>query len=303
MLNKRRKQKGKEDIQRGKANIQEMLTGGNITSRGNEGINRRSGRRDKGTGTRNRREMRARLCDSAPHTRSHTHHCAQPCPDSPRSLSESFPQGSPLCVADLFHSYKWRTCSHASVQYSTDRQQGSYSDTRQTFIKSIQPIYYFCFLPIHTKPTRPAAESCRLIWASGAYLHRQTPDSHTQVNMICLWMTSVLPMPAWHQTIHDMLPVAQVKQVSPSLSLCMFMPPPCEHFINNTSVFVRLLSSAWSLPPQAPDGFQTSFCLFIIFSLTLAHISPTKCSVKKLNQEMGRSVVLLIWWVAKEHEM
>lgn len=64
--------KGKEDIQRGKANIQEMLMGGNITSRGNEGINRRSGRRDKGTGTRNGREMRARLCDSAPHTQSHT---------------------------------------------------------------------------------------------------------------------------------------------------------------------------------------------------------------------------------------
>lgn len=220
MLFKRRKQKGKEDIQRGKANIQEMLTGGNITSRGNEGINRRSGKRDKGTGTRNRREMRARLCDSAPHTRSHTHHCAQPCPDSLRSLSESFPQGSPLCVADLFHSYKRRTCSHASVQYSTDRQQGSYSDARQTFIKSIQPIYYFCFSPIHTKPTRPAAESRRLIWASGAYLHRQTPDSHTQVNMICLCMTSVLPMSAWHQTIHDMLPVAQVKQVSLSLFVC-----------------------------------------------------------------------------------
>lgn len=299
MLKKRRKQKGKEDIQRGKANIQEMLTGGNITSRGNEGINRRSGRRDKGTGTRNRREMRARLCDSAPHTQSHTHHCAQPCPDSPRSLSESFPQGSPLCVADLFHSYKWRTCSHASVQYSTDRQQGSYWDARQTFIKSIQPIYYFCFSPIHTKPTRPAAESSadlserRLFASSDSRLAH--PGEHD------LFVYDISP-PHACLTLNNTWHVASCTSET-GFPLSVFMPPPCEHFINNTSVFVRLLSSAWSLPPQAPDGFQTSFCLFIIFSLTLTHISPTKRSVKKLNQEMGRSVVLLIWWVAKEHEM
>ena len=69
---------------------------------------------------------------------------------------------------------------------------------------------------------------------------------------------------------------------------------------------MKELLSAWSISPKRHQtDFKRSFCFFHPWfnTLTFTHKHTLKRTVKKLNQELGLSVVQLIWWVAKEHEM